>query len=678
MEQDSLELPLEESQALDSVYDGRIPPPLGMVFDSLDDADPFVRSWAIDHGYCVIRRTSEKDKKAIYICKQGGEYESQSDGKRDASTMKCGCTFQFGIYVQTKSDNKWKISYTEAGGKHTCEPIDDVRCFPQARKLPADLEDVRRTLAQSGIDSVGILSVLQTLNPTIRTYIKDISNLSYKDRSIKVGLNGIVHAAIKFLEEENYSYAVKCDADKNLTHLFFINNKLLSLARSFHSVFVMDCTYRTNDYDVPLLNIVGVDCFTRTFNAGFCFMTDETENSYRWAMDQFDSIVLQCNITPKVIITDQDAAIINAILYKYPNVFHQLCRWHISKNVQANCRPMFGAKNAVDKFNDFYKDWHVLCYSKSEEDFNSGWLKFKETYNTICEEAVIYLERQWITKKQKFVDYYLDKVMNLGMRATSRVEGNHCIVKKHLRVRDGNLLQVLERINIYLKKQIEKYEFSFGKAVSSTLTSIGENDKIILKLLEKKVSFEALKLLCEQLKLMREGAHIKPCTNVFHNTMGLPCCHRIYSILSRGKTIEPDDVHKQWIPIHWQAEMNNATIQDNEETSLNVATNQVLELLNTFTPEQKQHVLASLTQQQEEEITSPIQIIKEPIKQTARRYPKKNNKETNKSNKRAPSLFEIEEKAFNDQHQAKKQKRVYYCHKCGKPGHNKAKCPSSM
>ena len=45
----------------------------------------------------------------------------------------------------------------------------------------------------------------------------------------------------------------------------------------------MDCTYKTNKYGMPLLDIVGVTSANSTFYAGFVFLRSERQDSYAFA-----------------------------------------------------------------------------------------------------------------------------------------------------------------------------------------------------------------------------------------------------------------------------------------------------------------------------------------------------------------------------------------------------------
>jgi histone-lysine N-methyltransferase SETD2 len=42
-------------------------------------------------------------------------------------------------------------------------------------------------------------------------------------------------------------------------------------------VFLLDCMYKTNKFDMPLLNMVGITSTYATFNVGFAFLHAENE-----------------------------------------------------------------------------------------------------------------------------------------------------------------------------------------------------------------------------------------------------------------------------------------------------------------------------------------------------------------------------------------------------------------
>jgi MULE transposase domain len=75
---------------------------------------------------------------------------------------------------------------------------------------------------------------------------------------------------------------------------------------------------------MPLLNIVGSICTNKTFYVSFCFMADETEESYRWALTQLYGLFSPDHV-PEVMVMDRDLALLNAVNEVFPWCHHQLC-----------------------------------------------------------------------------------------------------------------------------------------------------------------------------------------------------------------------------------------------------------------------------------------------------------------------------------------------------------------
>ena len=75
----------------------------------------------------------------------------------------------------------------------------------------------------------------------------------------------------------------------------------------------MDSTYKTNKYRLPLLEIVGVTSIGLTFSVAFVLMSSERENNFIWALQRLLGLFLRGNVYPKVIVSDRDIALMNAI-----------------------------------------------------------------------------------------------------------------------------------------------------------------------------------------------------------------------------------------------------------------------------------------------------------------------------------------------------------------------------
>jgi histone-lysine N-methyltransferase SETD2 len=91
---------------------------------------------------------------------------------------------------------------------------------------------------------------------------------------------------------------------------------------------------------MPLLHIIGVSPSNSTFSIAFCFMQNEQEESYIWALRTFFLFInpLPFNL---VLCTNRDLALLGVIKIICPQYPHLLCIWHINKNITQNSKHYF-------------------------------------------------------------------------------------------------------------------------------------------------------------------------------------------------------------------------------------------------------------------------------------------------------------------------------------------------
>lgn len=101
-------------------------------------------------------------------------------------------------------------------------------------------------------------------------------------------------------------------------------------------VLLMDATYKTNKFNMPLLLLSSVDPFGQTYVVACCLLTNETTLSYNTALSSFKQLFGLTVPIVNSIITDQETALMNAIADQFPDSSHQLCRWHLQANIKKN------------------------------------------------------------------------------------------------------------------------------------------------------------------------------------------------------------------------------------------------------------------------------------------------------------------------------------------------------
>ena len=74
----------------------------------------------------------------------------------------------------------------------------------------------------------------------------------------------------------------------------------------------------------------GIDNHKKTVSIGAGMLRDETTDSYVWLLKAFlDTFGSQ----PKMVVTDQDAAMKMAIALIFTESRHRLCMWHITQKL---------------------------------------------------------------------------------------------------------------------------------------------------------------------------------------------------------------------------------------------------------------------------------------------------------------------------------------------------------
>jgi hypothetical protein len=82
-------------------------------------------------------------------------------------------------------------------------------------------------------------------------------------------------------------------------------------------VVVMDSTYKTNKYGLPLLEFVGITSTGKTFSIAFAFMMSEKENNFVWTLERCRDL-LKFQDHPRIVVADRDLALMNTIDRVFP------------------------------------------------------------------------------------------------------------------------------------------------------------------------------------------------------------------------------------------------------------------------------------------------------------------------------------------------------------------------
>jgi len=97
---------------------------------------------------------------------------------------------------------------------------------------------------------------------------------------------------------------------------------------------------------MSLLKVVGVISMGLIFSAAFVLLTSKRENNFVWAFERLKWLFFRVDAYPRVVVSDKDISLINAINIMFPGTFNLPCRFHIDKNVKAKCKMLVHPKEA--------------------------------------------------------------------------------------------------------------------------------------------------------------------------------------------------------------------------------------------------------------------------------------------------------------------------------------------
>lgn len=344
---------------------------------------------------------------------------------------------------------------------------------------------------------------------------------------------------------------------------------------------MLDATYNTNKFGMPLLDGIAIDGLGQGFTPFFGLMDCEEQIDYEWQVSHICKLFNK-QVFPSVIATDCDQALINAVSLNFPTIRTKtvLCYWHISKNVLKNCKVHFEDEHRWEEFIKGFKD---CVYAKTEEEFEDCIAEWKLEFNwndgvphtmegaSLAEadalgildeerKALAYCLGSWLgTFKKQVVHAWIDQFFNGGIKTTSRLEGAHKVLKCWIGSPSKDLIKVWDATKLALSAQIN--EIVKHRADEVAGRQAGCQSSFYQALHGYITPHAMLKLQIQYKYFIREEQHLQEgrifsiCTGNFFRSMGIPCWHMIKAQLLNKGRIQPLDFHPHW---HWQKPLPGA------------------------------------------------------------------------------------------------------------------------
>lgn len=357
----------------------------------------------------------------------------------------------------------------------------------------------------------------------------------------------------------------------------------------------MDNTYKTNKYGLPLFAITGSTSLYTTLLVGYAFLLNETQEDFEWVLESYRQYLRVNDIpNPRVIITDKDMALANAVYAIFPETAWILCKFHIKRNICSNARKHLNKCGNIEEWAEeiqetrednaanenadgevaegenedenetrafkklhqhFESLWRAVTDAPTEEAYENAWNILKEEFGAPhrCLKLIKYIEDTWILFRWYFLDCHTNIHQHWGTKVTNRTEGSHWRLKSRLKSSQGDLRTVIKELmglkNDWMTTYCQEVDYHRQN------TKFRHHIPLLQHLLTK-ISLFALKKVYEQWQLVKDHREVRKqlrdCQQVFTRTMGLPCCHTINAKINRrggdtgALTLRKEDIHRHW------------------------------------------------------------------------------------------------------------------------------------
>ncbi|XP_076884669.1 protein FAR-RED IMPAIRED RESPONSE 1-like [Bidens hawaiensis] len=227
---------------------------------------------------------------------------------------------------------------------------------------------------------------------------------------------------------DGYSFEYTVDTNGELDRLFWADDISKKIFLAFGDIISFDATFKTNKYNMVFVPFTAIDSHCRNVTIGAALLSSESIESYSWLLKVFlDSF----GIAPKVVVTDQDPAMKQAISLVLPNSRHQLCMWHIMKKLADKVGV------ALCNNEDFKRKICDIIWTDaiSQSEFETQWKLIMKEYDL---ETNKWLSDMFEMRYDWIPAYYMDEPLSGLMRTASRSEieffshFDHCMdIQRH-------------------------------------------------------------------------------------------------------------------------------------------------------------------------------------------------------------------------------------------------------
>ncbi|XP_010930749.1 protein FAR1-RELATED SEQUENCE 5 isoform X1 [Elaeis guineensis] len=431
-------------------------PKVDMEFENDEKAYQFYNDYAKRIGFdvrkaWVNRRSSGVIISRTYVCYKEGYYgnkkdETQVEKHRIRPNERTGCLAR--MVIKLAKNGRYRVTEFQPMHNHefvtarTAHTLKSHRAANKIRNVEVNSVDDSSVAAKAIHDHASGQDASSQHLTFLSMEYKNYLPVKRKD-AIKPGDVG---AMLEYMQERqvndpSFYYAIQLDEEDRVTNVFWTDGKSMADYYYFGDAVCFDTTYKTNSCSRPFSPFYGVNHHKQIVIFGAALIYDETKESFRWLFETFKTAMY--GKQPRVILTDQNPLIRNAINLVWPCTTHRVCVWHMYQNASKYLGQVFqGSRTFAYDFSRCLFDY------EEEEEFVSAWENMLEKYDLKGNEWL----KMLFEDREKWAVAYGRETFCADMKSTQRLDSISGMLKEYLSP-ERDLLQFLKHFERMLDEQ---------------------------------------------------------------------------------------------------------------------------------------------------------------------------------------------------------------------------------
>ena len=256
-------------------------------YQSLEELVSALQKDVSTHGFVVVKARTKKNPRTgdvevcYFRCDRGGKVKKPSGQRRKHTTTRLMDCLWSGYARYKPEELGWRFILRNGSHNHLLTASAIAHPSLRLAHLTAEVKDQIAWRSQAQIPPGQILTSLRLADPNLPLSIQDIYNTKAAIRREARGPLTPIQAIMQELNLDDWKFSYEKNINNQITRLFICREECWNIFKTNHDILVIDVTYKTNRFRLPLLIMTGITNLNISFFVCFAFLLNETVEDFQ-------------------------------------------------------------------------------------------------------------------------------------------------------------------------------------------------------------------------------------------------------------------------------------------------------------------------------------------------------------------------------------------------------------